>query len=183
MRAGNYLAVMCLFFGAALAAFVSGSLEPRLGNLFVFGVMPAVGFSAGGYVLGHLLVFGVKAGDTIMVRCFQYMAQLANALINWAYATVPNWVAVNLHGKPNAAGPFNGDELGVNVRRGWRLWSLITAAVSLTAVGLGCLVTTPLIGNFTLNTKRGPVQRLFTPWWSKSSALIRPRSKRKEQAI
>ena len=54
MRAGNYLGVMCLFFGAALAAFVSGSLEPRLGNLFVFGVMPAVGFSAGGYVLGRL---------------------------------------------------------------------------------------------------------------------------------
>ena len=39
MRAGNYLGVMCLFFGAALAAFVSGSLEPRLGNLFVFGVI------------------------------------------------------------------------------------------------------------------------------------------------
>jgi hypothetical protein len=34
MRAGNYLAVICLFFGAALAAFVSGSLEQRLGNLF-----------------------------------------------------------------------------------------------------------------------------------------------------
>ena len=78
-----------------MAAFVSGSLEPRLGNLIVFGVMPAVGFSAGGYVLGHLLVFGVKAGDTIMVRCFQYIAQLANALINWACVTVPNWVALN----------------------------------------------------------------------------------------
>jgi hypothetical protein len=143
MRAGNYLAVMCLFFGAALAAFVSGSLEPRLGNLFVFGVMPAVGFSAGGYVLGHLLVFGVKAGDTIMVRCFQYVAQLANALINCACATVPNWVALNVHGKPNPAGLINGDELGLHMRRGWRFWPLITAAVSLTAVGLGCLVTTP----------------------------------------
>jgi hypothetical protein len=143
MRAGNFLAVMCLFFGAALAAFVSGSLEPRLGNLFVFGVMPAVGFSAGSYVLGHLLVVGVKAGDTIMVRCFQYIAQLANALINWACATVPNWVTLNVHGKPNPAGLINGDELGDHMRRGWRLWSLITAAVSLTAVGLGCLVTTP----------------------------------------
>src|SRR5262245_30981574 len=30
MRAGNHLAVLCLFFGAAFAAFVSGSLEQRL---------------------------------------------------------------------------------------------------------------------------------------------------------
>jgi hypothetical protein len=52
MRAGKYLAVTCLLFGAALAAFVSGSLEPRLGHLFFLGVMPAVGFYAGGYVLG-----------------------------------------------------------------------------------------------------------------------------------
>ena len=72
MRAGNYLAVICLFFGAAIAAFVSGSLEQRLGNLFSFGLMPAVGFYAGGYVLGHLLVFGVKLCDTIMARCSQY---------------------------------------------------------------------------------------------------------------
>jgi hypothetical protein len=77
MRAGNYLAVICLFFGAALAAFVSGSLEPRLGNLFFFGVMPAVGFSAGGYVLGHLLVFGVNLCDMIMVRCTHYAVHLA----------------------------------------------------------------------------------------------------------
>jgi len=72
MRAGNYLPVICLFVGAALAAFVSGSLEARLGNLFVFGVVPAVGFYAGGYVLGQLLVFGVKLCDTIVARCSQY---------------------------------------------------------------------------------------------------------------
>src|SRR3954453_15815212 len=83
MRAANYLAVICLFFGAALAAFVSGSVEQRLGNLFWFGVMPAVGFSAGGYVLGQLLVFGVKLCDTIMVRCAQYAVHLANTLLNW----------------------------------------------------------------------------------------------------
>ena len=41
MRAGNYLAVICLVVGAALAAFVSDSLEARLGNPFVFGVVPA----------------------------------------------------------------------------------------------------------------------------------------------
>jgi hypothetical protein len=142
MRAGKYLAVICLFFGAALAAFVPGSLEPRLGNLFCFGLMPAVGFYVGGYVLGQLLVFSVKLCDTIMARCSQYAAHLANALLNWAGAHVAIWLAGDVQPKPNAEAP-NGDRFGLEVRRGWRPWSLIVAAVSLTAVGLGCLVTTP----------------------------------------
>jgi hypothetical protein len=33
MRTGNHLAIVCLFCGAAFAAFVSGSLEQRIGNL------------------------------------------------------------------------------------------------------------------------------------------------------
>jgi hypothetical protein len=142
MRAGNYLAVICLFVGAAIAAFVSGSLEQRLGNLFSFGLMPAVGFYAGGYVLGQLLVFGVKLCDTIMARCSQYAVHLANNLLNWAAAYISSWLAGGVHTKPNAAGP-NGDGFGLEMRRGWRPWSLIVAAVSLTAVGLGCLVTSP----------------------------------------
>jgi hypothetical protein len=142
MRAGMYLALVCLFFGAALAAFVSGSLESRLGNLFVFGVMPAVGFSAGGYVLGQVLVFGVKLCDTIMARCSQSAAHLANALLNWAGAHVSIWWAGDVQPKPNAEGP-NGDGFGLELGRGWRPWFLIVAAVSLTAVVLGCLVTTP----------------------------------------
>src|SRR5256714_4635817 len=137
MRAGKYLAVTCLLFGAALAAFVSGSLEPRLGNLFFFGVMPAVGFYAGGYVLGQLLVFGVKLCDTIMARCSQYAVHLANALLNWAGSYIASW-ASDVHTKPNAAGP-NDDKFGLEMQRNWRPWSLTVAAVSLTAVGLGCL--------------------------------------------
>ena len=142
MRAGSYLAVICLFFGAAIAAFVSGSLEQRLGNLFSFGLMPAVGFYAGGYVLGQLLVFGVKLCDTIMARCSQYAVHLANALLNWAGSYISSWSASDVHTKPNPAGP-NDDKLGLEVQRNWRPWSLIVAAVSLTAVGLRCLVTTP----------------------------------------
>src|SRR5258708_22410855 len=102
MRAGNYLAVICLFVGAALAAFVSGSLEQRLGNLFSFGLIPAVGFYAGGYVLGQLLVFGVKLCDTIVARCSQYAAHLANALLNRVGAHVSNLLAGDVHTKPNA---------------------------------------------------------------------------------
>ena len=142
MRAGNYLAVISLFFGAALAAFVSGPLEPRLGNLFCFGVMPAVGFYAGGYVLGQLLVFGVKLCDTVMARCSQYAAHLANILLDWAGAHVSNWLAGDFHAQPNAEGPNSGG-FRLEVRRGRSPWFLIVAGMSLTAVALGCLVTTP----------------------------------------
>jgi hypothetical protein len=155
MRAGNYLAVICLFVGAALAAFVSGSLEARLGNLFVFGVVPAVGFYAGGYVLGQLLVFGVKLCDTIMARCAQYAANLANVLLNWAGAHVSSWLSGGVHTKPNAAGP-NGNKFEFEVRRGWRFWSLIVAAVFLTGVVLGWLITSP--SNWHPHSQREAIQ-------------------------
>jgi hypothetical protein len=141
MRAGKYLAVGCLVFGAALAAFVSGSLESRLGNLFVFGVMPAVGSYVGGYVLGQLLVFGVKLCDTIMARCSQYPTLLANALLNWAGAHV-SIVAGDVQPKSDAEAS-NGDRFGLELGRRWRPWFLIVAGVSLTAVALASLVTTP----------------------------------------
>jgi len=80
MRAGNHLAVVCLSFGAAFAAFVSGSLDQRIGNLFFFGLIPAVGFYAGGHILGQVLVFGVELCDMIMARCFRYAVRLVNHL-------------------------------------------------------------------------------------------------------
>jgi hypothetical protein len=99
IRAGNHLAVACLFFGAAFAAFVSGSLEQRVGNLFSFGLMPAVGFYAGGHILGQLLVFGVQLCDMIMARCFRYVVRLLNDLSSWAATHVSNW----LTGRPRQA--------------------------------------------------------------------------------
>ena len=87
MRASNHLAVACLFFGAAFAAFVSGSLEQRIGNLFSVGVIPAVGFYAGGHILGQLLVFGVQLCDMIMARCFRYAVRLVNW---WTGAPAPS---------------------------------------------------------------------------------------------
>jgi hypothetical protein len=88
MRAGNYLAVLCLFFGAVFAVSVSGSLGQRIGNLFSVGLIPAVGFYAGGHVLGHLLVFGVKLLDMIMARCSRYVVHLVIPLLNWAGARI-----------------------------------------------------------------------------------------------
>ena len=83
MRTGNHLAIVCLFCGAAFAAFVSGSLEQRIGNLFCFGLIPAVGFYAGGHILGQLLVFGVPLCDMIMARRFRYAVRLVHDLLSW----------------------------------------------------------------------------------------------------
>jgi len=83
MRTGNHLAIVCLFCGVAFAAFVSGSLEQRIGNLFCFGLIPAVGFYAGGHILGQLLVFGVPLCDMIIARCFRYAVRLVNDLLSW----------------------------------------------------------------------------------------------------
>jgi hypothetical protein len=90
MRAGNRLAVVCLCFGAAFATLVSGSLDQRIGNLFFFGLIPAVGFYAGGNILGQVLVFGVELCDMIMARCFRYAARLVNDLLRWAGTNVSN---------------------------------------------------------------------------------------------
>ena len=84
VRVGNHLAVACLLFGLGVAAFVSGSLEQRIGNLFCFGLIPAVGFYAGGHILGQLLMFGVELCDMIMARCFRYAVRLVNHLLSWA---------------------------------------------------------------------------------------------------
>jgi hypothetical protein len=101
IRAGNHLAVACLFFGAAFAAFVSGSLEQRIGNLFSLGLIPAVGFYAGGHILGQVLVFGVELCDLIMARCFRYVVRLLNDLLSWAGTPVSNC----LTGRPHQAMP------------------------------------------------------------------------------
>jgi hypothetical protein len=107
IRAGNHLAVACLFFGAAFAAFVSGSLEQRIGNLFCFGLIPAVGFYVGGHILGQLLMFGVQLCDMIMARCFRYVVRLINDLLNWAGTYVSNWVDRAPAPSEASAAPFS----------------------------------------------------------------------------
>jgi hypothetical protein len=93
VRAGNHLAVVCLSFGVAFAAFVSGSLEQRIGNLVFFSLIPAMAFYAAGHTLGQVLVFGVALCDMIMARCFRYAMRLANDLFTRAGAHVSNWLA------------------------------------------------------------------------------------------
>ena len=92
MRAGKFLAVVCLSFGT-VTVFVSGSVQQRIGNLFFFGLIPAVGFYAGGHILGQLLVWGVELCDMIMARCFRCAVLLINDLLSSAVTHVSNGLA------------------------------------------------------------------------------------------
>ena len=76
VKVGNGLAVICLSFGAAFAAFAAGSLEQRIGNLFFLGCIPAVAVYAGGHILGQLLAVSSKLCDVIMAGSFRYATLL-----------------------------------------------------------------------------------------------------------
>ena len=82
--AGNPLALVCLVIGAAFAIFVSGSLEQRIGNLLVFGLMPAVGLYAACHILGRLLIFGVALSDMLIASCSRKVLRLAQDLLSRA---------------------------------------------------------------------------------------------------
>ena len=85
IRVGNHLALVCLFLGAAFAVFVSGSIEQRIGNLLIFGLMPAAAFFyATGHMLGQLLIFGVKLCDMLIAPCSRKL--VAQDLLSWAGA-------------------------------------------------------------------------------------------------
>jgi hypothetical protein len=84
IRVSNHLALVCLFLGAAFAVFVSGSFAQRIGNLLIFGLMPAVGFYATGHVLGQLLILGVKFCDMLIVHCSRKVLLVAQDLLSWA---------------------------------------------------------------------------------------------------
>jgi hypothetical protein len=93
VRAANGLAVICLSFGAAFAAFASGSLEQRIGNLFFLGFILAVAVYAGGHILGQLLVVSSKLCDVIIAGSFRYATLLLKALLSWVSTHVSSWLA------------------------------------------------------------------------------------------
>ena len=66
--------LFCPYSSGAFTAFVSASLEQRIGNLFFFGLIPAAGFYAGGYVLSQLLMLGTKLCEMIAEACFRFLS-------------------------------------------------------------------------------------------------------------
>jgi hypothetical protein len=88
LRASNFIAVVCLSFGTAFAAFVPAALGQRIISVFFFGLIPAVGFYACGQILSQLLVLCGELCDMVVARCFRYAVLLVNELTSWLGPTV-----------------------------------------------------------------------------------------------
>ncbi len=78
LRVSNLLAIGSVLFGAACAAFVPASLEQRIGAVFLFGLIPAIGFHGGGLVLSLLFEFSSELAERIAKLCFRYFARLVS---------------------------------------------------------------------------------------------------------
>src|SRR6476619_3565534 len=76
LRATNFLALICLFFGATCAALIPASLEQRLGSLFFFGFAPAICFHAGGYIVSLVAGTTSKVCAWVATQCFRFAARL-----------------------------------------------------------------------------------------------------------
>jgi hypothetical protein len=93
LRVSNLLAVGSLIFGGACAAFIPASLEQRIGAVFFFGLIPAVGFHAGGFVLSLLLGFSSELCERVAILCFRYFERVISDTVRlWSaprsYATI-----------------------------------------------------------------------------------------------
>ena len=81
LRVSNLLAIGSVLFGAACAAFVPASLEQRIGAVFLFGLIPAIGFHGGGLVLSLLFGFSSELAERLAKLCFRYFSRLVRATL------------------------------------------------------------------------------------------------------
>jgi hypothetical protein len=88
LRAGHFLAVLCLFFGVAFIVFAPATLEQRIGALFFFGLIPAAGLYAGSHILRQLSVLSSKLCEIIAACCFRGFALLLNNFVIWLWPPV-----------------------------------------------------------------------------------------------
>ena len=80
-RAGELCAVVCLSFGTALATILDVSVQQRIESLLLLGLLPAVGFYAGGRALCHLTMIGKQ-------RRREYVAWLVGQAYRYASITL-----------------------------------------------------------------------------------------------
>ena len=71
------LGLSCAVFGVVLAAFDQGSVEERIGALFLFGLIPALGLCVGGYILRLLVVSICKLCEIIAAGAFHALLAIA----------------------------------------------------------------------------------------------------------
>lgn len=87
-RASALVGFLCLFYGAAFAAFVPGSLETRTIYFVIFGLAPALAFYASGHILRQILGLSCKLCEIIAGRCIRLLTPSVNGILNWAGALV-----------------------------------------------------------------------------------------------
>ena len=82
-RVGIAIAVAFSLSGAFIAAFVSGSLEQRIGILALWGMGPGLSVCVGAYILSHLLVFTAKLCEMLTARLLRSLTLFLIRLFSW----------------------------------------------------------------------------------------------------
>jgi hypothetical protein len=82
--AATFLSVLCLFFIIVFIAFVPASFEERIGYLFLFGLIPALGCYLIGHILRGALALSCKLCSMIAPHCLRWQARFTNSVLNWA---------------------------------------------------------------------------------------------------
>ena len=82
--AATFLGILCLFFIIVFIAFVPASFEERIGYLFLFGLIPALGCYLIGHILRGALALSCKLCSMIAPHCLRWQARFTNSVLNWA---------------------------------------------------------------------------------------------------
>jgi hypothetical protein len=90
LRTTGILAVVSLLFGAACAALISASLEQRLGNFLLFGLVPAICFYASGCIFCGALVTAGKLLELLATCCIRCAAGLVSVVFNRVIPSLSN---------------------------------------------------------------------------------------------
>jgi hypothetical protein len=86
--AGTFFSALCLIFISVFSALIPASLEERIGYLFLFGLIPALGFYLIGRVLRGLLALSCKLCGIIAPHFLRWQVRITNSLLNWASVSV-----------------------------------------------------------------------------------------------
>ena len=82
--AAIFLGILCLFYIIVFIAFVPASFEERIGYLFLFGLIPALGCYLIGHILRGALALSCKLCSMIAPHCLRWQARFTNSVLNWA---------------------------------------------------------------------------------------------------
>jgi hypothetical protein len=80
-RASELCAVVCFFFGITLATILEASLQQRIQSFLLLGLLPAVGFYAGGRALFHLAMIGRERRREYILRFVEHAYRFASTTL------------------------------------------------------------------------------------------------------